>query len=133
MPWKELKSATTLTVKSELRDDSSEDDLRKWVVAIAFGKIVYVDRGIEGQPVVRWKLTAARGCAHVDVRFTQRFAGRHSELAKITTTVSKSAGLNWCVTDGTSLSEASSRDAQEINSQARFVTWLRAKRVIARN
>ena len=50
MSWGEMKTATALVVKSELRDDSGEDDLRKWVVAIALGNIVYVDRGIEDQP-----------------------------------------------------------------------------------
>ena len=89
-----------------------------------------MDSGIEAQPVERFHLTAALGRAHVDVRFTQRFAGRHSELAKITSAVAKCDGSKWRVTEG-SPRETSSSDAQEIDSHVRFVRWLRATMVTA--
>ena len=129
MSWGEMKTATALVVKSELRDDSSEYDLRKWVVAIALGKIVYVDRGIEDQPRNRFYLTAALGRPHVNVRFTQRFADRHSELAKITSAVAKCDGSKWRVAVGSQARRGtSSSDAQvkEIDSHERFVGWLRS-------
>ena len=100
MSLNERRSATALTVKSELRDDSCEDDLRKWVVAIALGKIVHVDRGIG--LVECFRLTAARGRPLVDVRFTQKFAGRHSEFVKIAPAIAKGDGSKWRVTEGKS-------------------------------
>ena len=36
-----MMSESALTVKSKLHDGCSADDLRKWVVAVAFGKYVH--------------------------------------------------------------------------------------------
>ena len=54
-----MRSETALAVKSKLHDGSSEDDLRKWVVAIAFGKFVHVNRLSGLGSAERFRLTPA--------------------------------------------------------------------------
>ena len=39
----QMRSANVLAVKGKLHDGTSPDDLREWVVAIAFGKSVTMD------------------------------------------------------------------------------------------
>ena len=116
-----LKSESTLTVKSKLHDGSSEDDLRKWVVAVALGRFVHVDSGFGS--VERLRPTAALN-RDVNMRFTPTFANRYPELAKITTAIAKGAGSKWCVSS--SAPGASSRTAKEIDSPASFARLLKS-------
>ena len=118
-----MKTATTLVVKSKLHDGSSADDLRKWVVAVAFGKFVHVDLGVGS--LVRFRLAPALAGRPQDVRFTQRFASRHPELVKITTAIanSKDGKSKWSVSPSGS-SSASRNAGKEIDSYGSFVRWL---------
>ena len=116
-----MRSATVLTVKGRLQAGSSADDLRKWVVAVALGKLVLVDCGFG--LVERLRLKPALGRAH-DMWFTQKFASRHPELAKITSAIAEGDGSKWRVRPAAPPRGASSRDAHEINSPASFVRLL---------
>jgi len=115
-----MRSETALAVKSKLQGGSSADDLRKWIVAVAFGKPVLVDSGFG--TVERYRLQPALGRAR-DMRFTQKFASRHPELAKITSAIAEGDGSKWRVWP-TGCRGASSRNAQEIDSSASFVRLL---------
>ena len=115
---------SAVNVKSKLNDGSSAADLRKLVVAVAFGKCVHVNSGIG--PAERVRFEPALGHAH-DVRFTQKFVCRHPELATITSEIAKCDGSKWRVWP-TSPGASTSRDAQEIDSSASFVRWLRKVR-----
>ncbi len=121
-----MRSETALAVKSKLQDCSSADDLRKWVVAVAFGKPVLVDSGV--RTVERCRLQLALGRAH-DMWFTQKFASRHPELAKITSAIAEGDGSKWRVLP-TGCRGASSRNAQEIDSSASFVRMLHSMMVM---
>ena len=132
MSFTTMRTATTLVVKSKLHDGSSADDLRKWVVAVAFGKFVHVDLGVGS--LVRFRLAPALG--HLgrpqDIRFTQRFASRHHELVKITTAIanSKDGRLKWSVSPSGSQTSSASRNAgKEIDSYGSFVRWLHSMMV----
>ena len=117
-----MRSETVLVVKSNLGDGSSEDDLRTWIVAVAFGKPVLVDSGLG--PVERFRLMPALGRVH-SMRFTQKFASRHPELEKMTSAIAESDGSKWRVRSRGSTG-ASSRNAVEIDSSASVVHLLRS-------
>ena len=121
-----MRSETVLAVKSRLQEGSSADDLRKWVVAIALGKPVLADIG--PGPVERFRLKLALGRAH-DMWFTQTFAARHPELAKITSAIAEGDGSKWRVRPAAPPRGASSRNAQEIDSSASFVRLLHSMMV----
>ena len=121
-----MRSETAFALKSKLHDGSSADDLRKWVVAVAFGKFVHVDSG--SGSVERFRLTPALGRAH-DMWFTQKFVSRHPELAKITSAIAKGDGSKWRVWPTAPPRGASSRNALEIDSSASFVRWLHSMMV----
>ena len=126
LPSLTMRSETALAVKSKLHDGSSADDLRKWVVAVSFGKFVHVDSG--SGSVERFRLTPALGRAH-DMWFTQKFVSRHPELAKITSAIAKGDGSKWRVWPTAPPRGASSSNAQEIDSSASFVRWLHSMMV----
>ena len=95
-------------------------------VAIALGKLVLVDCGFG--LVERLRLKLALGRAH-DMWFTQGFASRHRELAKITSAISEGDGSKWRVRPALPPRGASNRDAHEINSHASFVLLLQCMMV----
>jgi len=119
----EMMGSSTLTVKGKLHDGSSADDLRSWVVAVAFGKFVNVNDGLGG--IKRVAMRSALGRSR-DVWFTPTFVERHPELEKITSAIAKSKGSQWRVWPNAPPGRASSSDArQEIDSTASFARWLR--------
>ena len=117
-----MRSEAALAVKSKLHDGSSADDLCKWVVAVAFGRFVRVDSGLK---IERFHSPPALGRAH-DIWFTQKFVSRHPELAEITSAIAKGDGSKWRVRPTAPPRGASRRNAQEIDSSASFVRWLRS-------
>ena len=121
-----MRSQTVLVTKSKLQDGCSGDDLRKWVVAIAFGKLVLVDSDVG--PVDRCRLQPALGCAR-ELRFTQKFSRRHPELAQIASAIAECDGSKWRVWPAAPAKQASSRNADEIDSRASFVRLLRSMMV----
>ena len=121
-----MRSQTVLVAKSKLQDGCSGDDLRKWVVAIAFGKLVLVDSDVG--PVDRCRLQPALGRAR-ELRFTQKFSRRHPELAQITSAIAECDGSKWRVWPAAPAKQASSRNTEEIDSCASFVRLLRSMMV----
>ena len=107
-------------MKGRLDDGCSTDDLCKWVVAIAFGKAVLVDGG--RWPRERFRLQLALGRER-NMSFTQKFASRHPELAKITSAIAGCSESKWRVRPA---GGACSRNAWEIDSHASFVRLLRS-------
>lgn len=81
-------------MKDRLQEGPSADDVRKWVVAVALGKLALVDCGFG--LVDRLPFKIALGRAH-DMWFTQEFASRHPELAKITSAIAAGDGSKWRV------------------------------------
>ena len=120
-----MRSESALAVKSELGRGTSADDLRRWVVAIAYGKLVLVDSG--RPPVERVRLKPALGRVY-NLRFTQNFIGRHPDLETLTSTIARCEGSKWRVWPSDSPG-AVSRNAVEIDSRASFVHLLRSMRV----
>ena len=120
-----MRSESALAVKSKLGDGTSADDLRRWIVAVAYGKPVLVDSG--RGPVERFRLKPALGRVY-NIRFTQKFASRHPELEKLTSEIAECDGSTWrvwsCGSPG-----APSRNAVEIDSSASFVHLLRSMMV----
>ena len=111
------------TVKSKLQDDSSADDLRNWVVAVAYGKFVHVNPGVGS--ATREFVTPALDRAS-DVWLTPTFVRLHPELAEITRAIAKSSTRSkWRVWTSAPSGGASSRYAQ-IDSSANFARWLRS-------
>ena len=112
-------------MKSKLGDGTSADDLRRWIVAVAYGKPVLVDSG--RGPVERFRLKPALGRVY-NIRITQKFASRHPELEKLTSEIAECDGSKWrvwsCGSPG-----APSRNAVEIDSSASFVHLLRSMMV----
>ena len=106
-------------------DGTSADDLRRWIVAVAYGKPVLVDSG--RGPVERFRLKPALGRVY-NIRFTQKFARRHTELEKLTSEIAECDGSNWHAWSSASPG-APSRNAVEIDSSASFVHLLRSMRV----
>ena len=120
-----MRSESALAVKSKLGDGTSADDLRRWIVAVAYGKPVLVDSG--RVPVERFRLKPALGRVY-NIRFTQKFASRHAELKKLTSKIAECDGSKWrvwsCGSPG-----APRRNAVEIDSSASFVHLLRSMMV----
>ena len=120
-----MRSESALAVKSKLGDGTSADDLRRWIVAVAYGKPVLVDSG--RGPVERCRLKPALGRVY-NIRFTQKFASRHPELEKLTSEIAECDGSKWrvwsCGSPG-----APRRNAVEIDSSASFVHLLRSMMV----
>ena len=120
-----MRSESALAVKSKLGDDTSADDLRRWIVAVAYGKPVLVDSG--RGPVERFRLKPALGRVY-NIRFTQTFASRHPQLQKLTSEIAECDGSKWrvwsCGSPG-----APRRNAVEIDSSASFVHLLRSMMV----
>ena len=75
--------------------------------------------------VERMRLQPSLGRAS-EVSFTQQFASRHPELAKITSAIAEGQGSKWRVRPTAPPAGASSRNAQEIDSYTSFVRWLRS-------
>ena len=121
-----MRAETVLVVKCKLGEDTSADDLRRWMVAVAYGKPVLVNRGLG--PAERVRLLAALGRVH-HVRFTQKFASRHPELEKLTSEIAACDGSKWRVWPRGS-PEAASRNVVEIDSRASFVQLLRSMVVL---
>ena len=115
-------SEPALVVKTKLQDDSSADDLRKWAVAVAFGKPVLVDGG--RGPVDRLRYKPALGQVH-GMQFTEKFSSRYPELEKITSAMAEGNGSKWRVWPRGS-PELPGRDALEIDSAASFSRVLRS-------
>ena len=84
-----MRSESVLAVKSKLGDGTSADDLRRWIVAVAYGKPVLVDSG--RGPVERFRLKPALGRVY-NIRFTQKFASRHPELEKTISAIAACEG-----------------------------------------
>ena len=114
-----MRAETALVVTSKLQDGPCADDLRKWVVAVAYGKPVLVDNGLG--PIERFRFQPALGRTH-DVMFTQKFARTHPELPKITSAIAGGHGSTWRVRPV----GASSRNAWVIDSNASFARMLRS-------
>ena len=117
-----LMSETVLVVKSKLGDGTSADDLRKWLVAVAFGKPVLVDSGPGPVERVRFKPALYRA---QNVRFTQKFASRHPGIEKLTSSIAMCKGSKWRVCARGSLG-AASRNVVDVDSCASFVHLLRS-------
>ena len=116
-----MMSESALVVKSRLGDGTSADDLRRWIVAVAYGKPVLVDSVRE--PVERFRLKPALTCVY-NIRFTRTFASRHPEIEKLTSEIAGGHGSKWRVSCGGSPGKPC-RHAVEIDSSASFVRLLR--------
>ena len=120
-----MRSESALAVKSKLGDATSADDLRRWIVGLAYGRPVLVDS--VGGPVERFRLKPALGRVY-NIRFTQKFSSRHPELKRLTTEIAGCDGSKWRVWSCNSTGKAS-RNAVEIDSSASFVHLLRSMMV----
>ena len=76
-------------------------------------------------PGERFRLQPALGRER-NMSFTEKFASRHPELAKITSAIAEGQGSKWRVRPTAPPAGASSRNAQEIDSCTSFVRWLRS-------
>ena len=120
-----MKELPVLVVRSELHAASSEDDLRKWVVAVAFGKLVHTQCSLGNFTRTRFARALDR---EQNVWFTPRFVRRHAELAKITSAIAAVGGSKWRVWPTAPPMGASSRSTEVIDTSASFVRWLRKVR-----
>ena len=108
--------------EEQVGDGTSADDLRRWIVAVAYGKPVLVDSG--RVPVERFRLKPALGRGY-NIRFTQKFHDRHPQLEKLTLEIAECEGSKWRVWPR-GLPGLPRRNAVEIDSSASFVHLLRS-------
>ena len=79
-----MKSENALVVKSRLGHGTSAADLRRWIVAVAYGKPVLVDIGLG--PNERFHLKFALGRVQ-NIRLTQKFASCHPKNENTTSAI----------------------------------------------
>jgi hypothetical protein len=124
-----MLAETALAVKTRFdRGGVCDEDLRKWITAVAFGKVVIVIN--DDGPFERFRLKPALAHAH-DMCFTQKFARAHHILVEITQTIAAAQKSKWSVHVTAPLKNGPlTRQVREINNSESFVRMINAAMVI---